>query len=323
MQLCRESGVCFTNFRAKEIQSEGKVKKILRRSWYYISYIWQLIRIKPDLVYSNTLFNTGELVLAKLLGKKTIVHVHECHSMFRMMKIRIMISDQVTDKYLHVSHYNKLCFEGYSCSCNSAVIYNGVAPKESEAVVSPDKPLMFGLIGSIDRNKGQLLAVQAIKYLSDHYEAQVFLKIIGKVSDYVYYKELKEFISVHKLENMVEIAGEMVAKADIYGGLYGVIVASADESFGLVAVEASMHGKVVIVSNAGSLPEIVQDNVTGLLFESGSVSALADKVYAVVRDGALAKRLVLSAEKRAEQIFSMEESHLKIESLIRDVINGL
>lgn len=50
------------------------------------------------------------------------------------------------------------------------------------------------------------------------------------------------------------------------------------EPFGLVTVEAMGHGLPVIASRRGGLPEIVEDGVTGLLFEPGNAEDLAEKI---------------------------------------------
>ncbi|MDO9582611.1 MAG: glycosyltransferase [Desulfomicrobium sp.] len=48
------------------------------------------------------------------------------------------------------------------------------------------------------------------------------------------------------------------------------------ETFGLVVVEAYACGLPVIASRHGALAEIVEDGVTGILFDPGSVAALAE-----------------------------------------------
>ena len=57
---------------------------------------------------------------------------------------------------------------------------------------------------------------------------------------------------------------------------YCVIVPSLTEGFGYSAYQAVCMGKHVIASTAGSLPEVVSGSF--LLFESGSVEALADAI---------------------------------------------
>lgn len=53
-----------------------------------------------------------------------------------------------------------------------------------------------------------------------------------------------------------------------------VIVPSLWEGFGLVALETMKNKKMVISSNAGGLPELVENDKNGIVFERGSVNSL-------------------------------------------------
>ena len=70
---------------------------------------------------------------------------------------------------------------------------------------------------------------------------------------------------------------------DYYQCADAVIVPSRSEAFGLVVLEAMRNGKPVIVSNRGSLPELVIHGITGLYSISttslrfGRYSSLATK----------------------------------------------
>src|SRR5206468_32157 len=50
-------------------------------------------------------------------------------------------------------------------------------------------------------------------------------------------------------------------------------------TFGLVLVEAMRSGKPVVCSRIAGLPDIVEDGVTGLLFEPGNATDLAAKIH--------------------------------------------
>jgi len=50
------------------------------------------------------------------------------------------------------------------------------------------------------------------------------------------------------------------------------------EGFPMVLVEAFAHGIPVVASNLGGMPEIIENNFTGLLFEAGNPKDLAKKV---------------------------------------------
>src|SRR5207248_3406550 len=58
----------------------------------------------------------------------------------------------------------------------------------------------------------------------------------------------------------------------IYSDLTLLVIPSRfEEPFGLTAVEASFHAVPVVAARRGGLPEIIEDGVTGFLFEAGNV----------------------------------------------------
>jgi glycogen synthase len=83
-----------------------------------------------------------------------------------------------------------------------------------------------------------------------------------------------------------------------------VMPSLAGEVFGLVAAENMMRGKLLIVSDLGSLREVVAD--AGLVFPVGDASALADCMRSAIDDAPRARRFAAAARARAEQVFSRE-----------------
>jgi glycosyltransferase involved in cell wall biosynthesis len=83
-----------------------------------------------------------------------------------------------------------------------------------------------------------------------------------------------------------------------------VLVASRFETFCLAAIEAMMAGCPLIVPNASALPELVEDNVTGLLFQSEDAEDLARAIARYLADPALAARLGGAALTAARQRFA-------------------
>lgn len=63
------------------------------------------------------------------------------------------------------------------------------------------------------------------------------------------------------------------------------------ESFGVAAIEASACGKPVIVSNVGGLPEVIENDITGLVVPVKDSFSTANAIEALIKDESLRKRL--------------------------------
>lgn len=79
---------------------------------------------------------------------------------------------------------------------------------------------------------------------------------------------------VGKQEQMEEI----LAVSDLF------LLTSEYESFGLAALEAMAAGEVVISTNVGGLPEIVQHNITGFMANVGDVDTMSNYAIGILQD---------------------------------------
>lgn len=95
---------------------------------------------------------------------------------------------------------------------------------------------------------------------------------------------LRRLVQKHALQDVVTIK-EPLPEEDLVRAIrtsYCVIVPSITEGFGLSAAESCMLGTPVIVSNAGSLPEVVFGKV--LFFQNRDSSDLAAKIMLATED---------------------------------------
>jgi glycosyltransferase involved in cell wall biosynthesis len=72
----------------------------------------------------------------------------------------------------------------------------------------------------------------------------------------------------------------------------------------IVVLEAMNYGCPVIASRIGGLPELIDDNVTGLLFEPGDHRELATRMQVLWHDEGLRERLALRARQQMAERFS-------------------
>lgn len=79
---------------------------------------------------------------------------------------------------------------------------------------------------------------------------------------------------------------------------FSVVTSICFETFGLVAAEAMSHGLPVIASNIGALPEIVEDGVTGFLFNPGNTEELAGKMRLLWENPDLCRKMGKAARDK-------------------------
>ena len=77
-----------------------------------------------------------------------------------------------------------------------------------------------------------------------------------------------------------------------------------EETFGLVVAESMLMGTPVIGSNAGGVPEIIEDRFNGLLFEPKSSKSLKDKITDMYDSEELRKKVSNNAK-----MFAMNWGH--------------
>lgn len=76
------------------------------------------------------------------------------------------------------------------------------------------------------------------------------------------------------------------------------------ESFGLVPLEAFVHGVPVIAADGGAIPEVVTHEENGLIFQSGNSRDLGRQVSRLLVEPELRQRLSEGAHKRVRQLSS-------------------
>jgi glycosyltransferase involved in cell wall biosynthesis len=79
--------------------------------------------------------------------------------------------------------------------------------------------------------------------------------------------------------------------------------------------------KPVVASNTGGIPEIVEDGVSGLLFEKGNAIDLANKIASLF-DNDLRLKLISNAHLKVRTRFAASETNKKIVETIDCVLNS-
>lgn len=84
-----------------------------------------------------------------------------------------------------------------------------------------------------------------------------------------------------------------------------VVPSECYENCPMSILEAMAHGKPVVASSIGGIPELVEDGHTGLLFPPGDAQAIRDLLEGLMGDTARRRKLGAAARARAEREFSL------------------
>jgi glycosyltransferase involved in cell wall biosynthesis len=92
----------------------------------------------------------------------------------------------------------------------------------------------------------------------------------------------------------------------LYGRAAVVVLPSHREGLPLCVIEAMAHGRPIVASAVGGIPELVEDGVTGFLVEPGDVAGLRLALELLLSDPKLRRRMGLAGRERIVERCSIE-----------------
>jgi glycosyltransferase involved in cell wall biosynthesis len=168
-------------------------------------------------------------------------------------------------------------------------------------------------MGRLSPEKGCWTLIHAFERLP-----QVSLKILGTGP---LEQELKDYVSRKGINN-IEFLGFKSGDEKwrlLRNSLCLVLPSEWYENFPVTALEAFMAAKPVVATRMGGLPYIVEDGQSGLLFESGKVDELAEKVQRLADDPAGAVRMGARARHLSETKYGPEQGYSNLMNIFSQV----
>lgn len=136
-------------------------------------------------------------------------------------------------------------------------------------------------------------------------------------------EQLQQLTQTLGLENNVRFTG-FIDNQWIYHFLsehHIMVMPSRHESFGVAALEASACGRPVIASNVGGIPEIVLNNLTGLVVPPDDVPALASAIIKLAGDASLQQAMGDAGQRLVLANYTWEKSLDLMAALYERVID--
>jgi L-malate glycosyltransferase len=114
-----------------------------------------------------------------------------------------------------------------------------------------------------------------------HREIPSVLFMVGDGPDRTEAEEEARLLGV---DRSVFFLGKLDSVAPLLASAELFLLPSLNESFGLSALEALACGVPVVATDAGGLPEVIRNGVTGALRPVGAVEEMVDAGLAILRD---------------------------------------
>ncbi len=191
-----------------------------------------------------------------------------------------------------------------------------------EACGLPLEVPLVGVIGRLDRGKGQEHLVEALALLVAE-GRDLHVLIVGEDTRgeaQGYGDMLRLRVAERKLHERVHFRPFTEDVAGVLACLDVFALTSLAETYGMVTIEAMAAGLPVVATRSGGTPDIIRDGETGLLVPPADPVALAGALATLLDDEAHAARLAAAARADARVRFSREHACDRYEEVFRAVV---
>lgn len=179
-------------------------------------------------------------------------------------------------------------------------------------------PFIFGVFSRLSPWKGQSVALKALAELPDTGCVIAGGALFGEEA---YADALAAEAAELGVADRVRFLGQRGDVPALMRAVDAVVHPSTEpEPFGRTLVEAMLARRPLIASNAGAVPEILEDGRVGLLFPPGDHAALAGLLRAV-RDGAAAP-MIEPAERRAREFYNAARMRSAIQAVVAEAASA-
>lgn len=273
---------CFT-MQCLNAKRKGFVKKVVATIWENIPFNHETIRGRHEL--KQRAIREVDLFLATSTQAKDALIAEGCKS----EKIRIVHPG------IDLTRFN---------------------PKKN----TPKKATRVLFVGRLVKEKGIWLVLEAFRQLYQKNQT-LTLQICGEGEEKT---RISQYIAAHRLSRSVRLRhADYFDMPEIYRNADVFLLASRptkfwQEQFGMVLVEAMASGLPIVVTNCGSISEVVGN--AGLLVDVKDPKDFKNAFEKILSDANLREKLRLAGIKRAKHQFDSEYTAQKIAQIYEEVM---
>lgn len=273
---------------------------------------------RPDVIYCNS---GSSNQLGVIAGARTGVPVvSHLHSPYETRFVRWFLIHRASAVICVSRAVASIATSGVRFRQDPVIVYNGVNtdrfrptsawdPEWRRRLNIPPDAFVWGQVSSLISRKGVDLLLQARARLSHGY-----VVIVGEGPERAAFEELAGSLGIAANVKFVGLADPV----PYYQHVFDVsVLPSRNDALPLSLIEASACGLPSIGARVHGIPEIIEDQVSGLLFEAGDVDGLAAAMSRFSSDPAFRSAAGRAALGLARSRFSLERQVNEIGNLLK------
>lgn len=282
-----------------------------------------------DLVHTNS---TGGVVLlagiaCRLAKRPLISHVRLMYTGFLQDIVQGLLSNKIVIISRRVGR--KLGFTAFRKKI--VLIYNGVNMERfncrqgkndfRKELGIPENSLLIGAACAYVHGKGVEYLIKAVGVLKTQIpDLRAVIAGFQPAENKAYVDKLKFMTEKAGLGGRISFLGKADDMVRVFRALDVFVFPSLMEPFGRVLIEAMACEKPIVAFNAGAVPEIVVDGVTGFLVRPRDYKTLAGKIEVLLKDKEKALLFGRNARQRCLQLFDIKLHAQAVQKLYKEVL---
>lgn len=307
------------------------ITKNIFRWWRIAKQVAEVLPAGSVLFHCHHLFTTLLAAMIKIQRPKSqtkiLYHFHSIMNRKRLFgllpKLQRFVVGHSVDGIAAVS--SAVADYWRPVRCPIWIVHNGMAKKPSapmrgELQNYQDKKNII-IAASISREKGQMVAVEAMKLLGPRAEEFHLWIAGGPIEESVnpFAGELKGAIERYGLNQAISLLGQIENIATIAPFAWAALqLRITPEPCAMWVLEALSFGLPIVATNNGGTPELVRHEIEGLLIRPDDPQTLADAILRLADDESLHDRLAKAAALRARD-FTVEAFIAKLRGIYTDL----
>lgn len=282
-----------------------------------------------EIVYTNDKWSMVAAKLASLLVRRKVVLLSTSHNSYAWLNDKnvsrmTFLIKHTTDCYVALASFVKeLLLKNGLPEDKMVVVPNtvGYSSWECKTEYSASKAVKGIYVAYVYPGKRQDLIPDALNLLKNRYN--IIFDCFGDTDEYVdYVDSIKDKVKSYGLEQTFSICGRIenselrhiMKDYDFY------VSASHMEMSPLNILEAKASGLPVIAANVGGIPDMIEHNVNGLLFDADDAEDMARQIAALAESKELRERLGRAGRYQVSTVYTKKEAGERLQQVVERIL---